>query len=80
MKSKYLFVIAQALLVAGVVILFHDFHGSVTLTGSAPVAGSAFEISGATRGAWALGGIITLVLSIVTFVFAAIRAFVFERD
>ncbi len=78
MKSKYLFVLAILLLAGAIAVLAHGFHGTFSFTGAAPVGSSALEISGASHGVWALAGVGTLLLSILTFVGAVVRAFIFE--
>ncbi len=78
MKSKYLFVLAILLLAGGIAVLAHGFHGTFSFTGAAPVGSSALEISGASRGGWALAGVGTLLASILAFVGAIVRAFIFE--
>ena len=78
MKSKYLFVLAEVLLIAGLVLIFRNFHGSFTMTGAAPIAGSGLELSGSAHGATPFAGMVTVVLSVVAFLGAVIKAFVFE--
>lgn len=78
MKSKYLFVLSAVLLVLGVVALFSNFHGSASLSGAVPVSGASFDICGSSRGARPMIAVLLTITSVLIFIVAMVRAFVYE--
>lgn len=67
-------------MVVGFVVLFSNFHGSVTLSGAVPVSGASLDICGSSKGAWPMIAVVLAITSVLMFVVAVVRAFAYESS
>ncbi len=80
MRSTHLFILSGVLLVVSFALLFSNFHGSVTLSGAAPVSGASFDICGSSKGAWPMVALVVAITSVLLFIVAVVRAFAYETS
>src|SRR5438128_1214100 len=74
MRAKYLFIISGLLLIVAFGLLAVGWDGTMGVTFSWPISGSAFKFAGAATGGWAVCGMLAAIAAIVVFLTATVRA------
>jgi hypothetical protein len=73
MKSKLLYLLGAALLVAAFVSLYVGWHGTMTMTVASPISGSAFKFCGEADGWSAIAGLLCAIAAVIVFLIGLIR-------
>ena len=74
MRAKYLFIISGLLLVTAFALLAVGWKGTMGVTFSWPISGSAFKFAGEATGGWAVCGMLAAIAAVVVFFTATVRA------
>ena len=73
MKTAAWFIVSELLLVLTIVLIFSNWQGSVNLSFSSSLSGSAFTITGGAHGGRVLLAIASALLTVATFIVGLVR-------